>query len=55
MPKYHFQEIIDSTGLEDKVRFCSGADLWSSKAYKKFKIPSIKMTDGPSWDPQHRR
>ncbi len=47
MPKYHFQEIIDSMGLEDKVRFCSGADLWSSKAYKKFKIPSIKMTDGP--------
>jgi len=42
-----YQAIIDQMTLEDKVALCSGADFWSTKAFVKYGIPSIVMSDGP--------
>jgi beta-glucosidase len=41
------KNIIIRMSLEDKVSFCSGADFWSTKAFEKYGIPSIFMSDGP--------
>ena len=42
-----YPEIIAQMSLEDKVALCSGADFWTTKAFEKYGIPSIFMTDGP--------
>jgi beta-glucosidase len=47
MPTYKYQEIIDQMSLQEKIRFCSGADFWSTASFTKLKLPSIIMTDGP--------
>lgn len=39
--------IIDQMTLEDKVALCSGADFWNTKAFAKYGIPTITLTDGP--------
>ncbi|MBN2853056.1 MAG: glycoside hydrolase family 3 C-terminal domain-containing protein [Clostridia bacterium] len=33
--------------LEDKIMLCEGADFWHTRAFEKYGIPSIMMTDGP--------
>ncbi len=39
--------IIKKMSLEDKIALCSGGDFWHTKAFEKYGIPSIMMTDGP--------
>ncbi len=33
--------------LEEKAQLCVGDDYWNSKELEKYKIPKIKMSDGP--------
>ena len=39
--------LISQMSLEDKIMLCEGADFWHTKAFEKYKIPSIMMCDGP--------
>lgn len=39
--------MISKMTLEDKIAFCTGADMWHTKAMEAYGIPSIMMTDGP--------
>ena len=39
--------ILDQMTLADKVALCSGADFFTTKAFKKFGIPGIRLADGP--------
>ena len=45
--KLKYQNIIEKMNIEEKVALCSGADNWTTKAFKAYGIPSIRMTDGP--------
>ena len=47
MKPFKHQHIIDQMTLEEKVALCSGADSWYTKAFEKYGIPAIMMTDGP--------
>ena len=40
-------EIIRRMTLEDKIAYCTGADIWQSKSMPKYGIPAFKMSDGP--------
>lgn len=40
-------EIIKKMTLEDKVALCSGKDFWHTKAFEKYGIDSIMVSDGP--------
>jgi len=42
-----YQEIIAKMRLSEKIALCSGASYWRTKAFDKYGIPSIVMTDGP--------
>ena len=42
-----YQDLLDQMTLEDKVALCSGADYFTTKAFEKPGIPSIRMVDGP--------
>jgi len=42
-----YREQIKQMTLEDKVALCSGTDFWSTKAFEKYGIPSITLSDGP--------
>ena len=33
--------------LEEKISICSGASFWYTKAFEKYEIPAIMVTDGP--------
>ncbi|MCR5145194.1 MAG: beta-glucosidase [Lachnospiraceae bacterium] len=33
--------------LDDKIALCSGKNFWETKAYEKYGIPSLFMSDGP--------
>ncbi len=39
--------IIANMTLKDKIRLCSGADFWHTKAMERYGIPSFAMADGP--------
>ena len=41
------KEIIAKMSLADKIRLCTGADFWNSKAMEQYGIPAFKMSDGP--------
>lgn len=41
------EKIIEQMSLEDKIAFCTGADMWHTKAMEKYGIKSVMMTDGP--------
>jgi len=47
MPEYKHRHIIDRMSLEEKIRFCSGADFSHTKAFEQYGIPAIRMVDGP--------
>jgi beta-glucosidase len=40
-------KIISHMSLKDKIAFCSGKDEWNTKAFEKYHIPSMMMSDGP--------
>ena len=40
-------EILVRMSPEEKIALCSGQDYWHTKAFEKYGIPSITMTDGP--------
>lgn len=39
--------IMASMTLKEKIDFCTGADMWHTKALKTQGVPAIKMADGP--------
>lgn len=39
--------IISNMSLPDKVRLCTGADFWHTRAMPRYGIPSFLMADGP--------
>jgi beta-glucosidase len=41
------QNNIGRMRLKDKLSLCSGKDAWHTKAFNKYGIPSIMMSDGP--------
>lgn len=42
------KEILSQMSLEDKVKICSGADFWGTKAFEKYGIKQMYFSDGPS-------
>ena len=42
-----YKTIIAQMTLAEKVALCSGADFFNTKAFTKYGIPGITMTDGP--------
>ena len=47
MAELTYQKIIEQMTLEDRIALCSGADFWTTKAFEKYGIPSIRVADGP--------
>ena len=45
--KQEIARILGQMTLEEKIALCSGQDNWHTKAYDKYKIPAIMMSDGP--------
>lgn len=43
----NYEDIINKMSLEEKAQLCVGDDYWNSKELEKYKIPKIKMSDGP--------
>ena len=41
------REILEKMTLEEKISLCNGADFWHSRAFDKYGIPAITMSDGP--------
>lgn len=41
------EKIISNMTLDEKISFCTGADMWRTKAYEKYGIKSVMMSDGP--------
>jgi len=40
-------KIISGMTLEEKIRFCSGADFWHTKSLPEYDVPAMMMCDGP--------
>ena len=41
------EHIISQMTLEEKIAFCTGNDMWRTKAYPQYDIPHLFMCDGP--------
>ena len=41
------ERIISQMTLEEKIAFCTGNDMWRTKAYPQYGIPHLFMCDGP--------
>lgn len=41
------ENILKQMPLEDKIALCSGESFWETKAYEKYGIPVLFMSDGP--------
>ena len=39
--------ILGQMTIEEKIALCSGQDNWHTKAFKRYGIPAIMMSDGP--------
>lgn len=39
---------VDQLTTEEKMKLTSGKDFWASEALPDHKIPSIRMSDGPT-------
>lgn len=42
------EAICKSMTLEDKIALCSGENFWETKAFAKYGVPSLRMSDGPN-------
>ena len=41
-------DILARMSRKEKAALCSGADFWHTKAFERYEIPSITMSDGPN-------
>ncbi|MDO4816140.1 MAG: glycoside hydrolase family 3 C-terminal domain-containing protein [Bacillota bacterium] len=41
------KKILDSMSVEEKIDLCEGKDYWRTRAYPRYDIPSVMMSDGP--------
>ena len=41
------ERIISQMTLEEKVAFCTGNNMWRTKAYPQYGMPHLFMCDGP--------
>ena len=41
------KNLVSQMTLEEKARFCSGADFWHVEGLERLGIPSVMVTDGP--------
>ena len=41
------KQLITQMTLEEKAKFCSGADFWHVEGLERLGIPSVMVTDGP--------
>ncbi|WP_322172980.1 glycoside hydrolase family 3 C-terminal domain-containing protein [Acutalibacter caecimuris] len=41
------KQLVAQMTLEEKARFCSGADFWHVEGLERLGIPSVMVTDGP--------
>ncbi len=41
------REILRNMSLEEKISICNGTDFWHSRAFEKYGIPFVTMSDGP--------
>ena len=41
------KETLAKMTLEEKISLCNGTDFWHSRAFEKYGIPFITMSDGP--------
>ena len=41
------EHILSQMTLEEKIAFCTGNDMWRTKAYPQYGIPHLFMCDGP--------
>lgn len=45
--KTDIKELVKGMSLEDKIALCSGENFWQTKAFEKYRVPSLFMSDGP--------
>ena len=41
------KQLVSQMTLEEKAKFCSGADFWHVEGLERLGIPSVMVTDGP--------
>jgi Beta-glucosidase-related glycosidases len=41
------KDVLSQMTLEEKAKFCSGADFWNMEGLERFGIPKLMITDGP--------
>lgn len=44
----HIDQLIAELTLDEKCELTAGADMWGTTAIERLKIPSLRMSDGPS-------
>ncbi|MGI5935553.1 MAG: glycoside hydrolase family 3 C-terminal domain-containing protein [Oscillospiraceae bacterium] len=42
------ERTVKTMGLKEKIALCSGRDEWRTKAFPKYDIPSVMLSDGPN-------
>ena len=43
----NIDKIISELSLDEKISFCTGADMWNTKSLEKYGVGSVTMSDGP--------
>ena len=41
------EKIISDMTLEEKISYCTGADMWNTKSIEKYGVKPVTMSDGP--------
>lgn len=47
MTRKNIDQLIEEMTIEEKADICTGDSFWTTKAFKKLGIPSMRMADGP--------